>query len=78
MFLPIAYVVAIAAEAMSGALAAGRRGMITGTFVGVLCNDIPLRFRKDLYSSVSLVTGLIDVLAPDAGMRHDVALVTPR
>ncbi|MGJ5006067.1 trimeric intracellular cation channel family protein [Bradyrhizobium sp. HKCCYLRH2060] len=38
-------------------------GMITGCAGGVLrdilCNDVPLLFRAELYASVSLVTGLV-------------------
>ncbi|MFJ1299867.1 trimeric intracellular cation channel family protein [Pseudomonadota bacterium AL_CKDN230030165-1A_HGKHYDSX7] len=38
-------------------------GMITGCAGGVLrdvlCNDIPLLFRRELYASVSLLTGLV-------------------
>jgi uncharacterized membrane protein YeiH len=38
-------------------------GMITGCAGGVmrdvLCNDVPLLFRKELYASVSIVTGAI-------------------
>ena len=38
------------------------RGMITGGAGGVLrdilCNDVPLLFRSELYASVSVVTGL--------------------
>ena len=37
-------------------------GMITGCAGGVLrdilCNDVPLLFRSELYASVSIVTGL--------------------
>jgi uncharacterized membrane protein YeiH len=37
-------------------------GMITGCAGGVLrdilCNDVPLLFRSELYASVSVVTGL--------------------
>jgi uncharacterized membrane protein YeiH len=50
-------------------------GMITGCVGGVLrdvlCNDVPLLFRSELYASVSIVTGLIYVgglhldLSPD-------------
>ncbi len=53
-------------------------GMITGCVGGVLrdllCNDVPLLFRKELYASVSLLTGLLYVgglrtgLPPDAVM----------
>ena len=38
-------------------------GMITGCVGGVLrdvlCNDIPLLFRRELYASVSIVTGIL-------------------
>jgi uncharacterized membrane protein YeiH len=38
-------------------------GMITGCVGGVLrdvlCNDVPLLFRSELYASVSIVTGLL-------------------
>lgn len=38
-------------------------GMITGCAGGVLrdvlCNDVPLLFRKELYASVSIVTGVL-------------------
>jgi uncharacterized membrane protein YeiH len=52
-------------------------GMITGCAGGVLrdilCNDIPLLFRSELYASVSAVTGLIYVAALGLGLNHDVA-----
>ena len=36
-------------------------GMVTGIFGGilrdVLCNDVPLVFRGELYATVSIVTG---------------------
>jgi uncharacterized membrane protein YeiH len=42
-------------------------GMITGCAGGVLrdilCNDIPLLFRSELYASVSVVTGVIYIAA---------------
>ena len=42
-------------------------GMITGCAGGVLrdilCNDIPLLFRKEMYASVSMVTGGLYMLA---------------
>src|SRR5690606_16850044 len=38
-------------------------GMVTGIFGGilrdVLCNDVPLVFRAELYATVSIVTGAI-------------------
>ncbi|HWU75460.1 MAG TPA: trimeric intracellular cation channel family protein [Rhodanobacter sp.] len=49
-------------------------GMITGTFGGVLrdvlCNDIPLLFRKELYASVSLVTGGLYLSSVQLGVLH--------
>ena len=52
-------------------------GMITGCAGGVLrdilCNDIPLLFRSELYASVSVVTGVIYVAALGLGLNHDVA-----
>jgi uncharacterized membrane protein YeiH len=52
-------------------------GMITGCAGGVLrdilCNDVPLLFRSELYASVSAVTGVIYVAALGLGSNHDVA-----
>ncbi|NDK40017.1 trimeric intracellular cation channel family protein [Pseudoxanthomonas gei] len=54
-------------------------GMVTGTFGGVLrdvlCTQIPLLFRKELYASVSLVTGALYMAAPHLGIQHGVGLV---
>jgi uncharacterized membrane protein YeiH len=48
-------------------------GMLTGCVGGVLrdvlCNDVPLLFRSELYASVSIVTGLIYV----GGLRVDLS-----
>src|SRR5580698_9054524 len=52
-------------------------GMITGCAGGVLrdilCNDVPLLFRSELYASVSAVTGAIYVAALWLGLHHDIA-----
>lgn len=44
-------------------------GTLTGTFGGVLrdvlCNEIPLLFRKELYAVVSLLTGAVYLLLLD-------------
>jgi uncharacterized membrane protein YeiH len=54
-------------------------GMVTGTFGGVLrdvlCTQIPLLFRKELYASVSLVTGGLYMAAPRLGIDHTVGMV---
>ncbi|MGK9231944.1 trimeric intracellular cation channel family protein [Inquilinus limosus] len=50
-------------------------GMITGCVGGVLrdvlCNDIPLLFRSELYATVSVVTGGVYVAGLSAGIGHD-------
>jgi uncharacterized membrane protein YeiH len=52
-------------------------GMITGCAGGVLrdvlCNDVPLLFRGELYASVSAATGLVYVAALGIGLNHDAA-----
>lgn len=56
-------------------------GMITGCVGGVLrdvlCNDVPLLFRSELYASVSVVVGLVYVGGGWLQLNHDlVVLVT--
>jgi uncharacterized membrane protein YeiH len=52
-------------------------GMVTGCVGGVLrdvlCNDVPLLFRSELYASVSAVTGTIYVGATHYGVNHGLA-----
>jgi len=54
-------------------------GMITGCAGGVLrdvlCNDIPLLFRKELYASVSMVTGALFMAAMHFNVHVNVAMV---
>jgi uncharacterized membrane protein YeiH len=49
-------------------------GMITGCLGGVLrdilCNEIPLLFRSELYASVSIVTGVLYVGGLHLGLPH--------
>ncbi len=49
-------------------------GMITGCVGGVLrdilCNDIPLLFRRELYASVSIVTGALYLSGLGLGLPH--------
>ncbi|MCX8999735.1 trimeric intracellular cation channel family protein [Rhizobiaceae bacterium BDR2-2] len=53
-------------------------GMITGCLGGVLrdilCNDIPLLFRSELYASVSVVTGSLYVAGLSLDLPHDVVM----
>src|SRR5579871_3599188 len=50
-------------------------GMITGCAGGVLrdilCNDVPLLFRSELYASVSVVTGLFYATAFGLTLNHE-------
>jgi uncharacterized membrane protein YeiH len=54
-------------------------GMITGCVGGVLrdvlCNDIPLLFRSELYASVSVVAGGLYVAGLAAGLAHDPVMI---
>lgn len=54
-------------------------GMITGCVGGVLrdvlCNDVPLLFRQELYASVSIVTGCLYVGGLSLGLPHDPVMV---
>lgn len=53
-------------------------GMITGCVGGVLrdvlCNDIPLLFRAELYATVSIVTGGLYIAGQWAGFPHDLVM----
>ncbi len=55
-------------------------GMITGCVGGVLrdvlCNDIPLLFRSELYASVSVAAGGLYVAGLVAGLPHDLVMVS--
>jgi uncharacterized membrane protein YeiH len=50
-------------------------GMITGCAGGVLrdilCNDVPLLFRSELYASVSVVTGVFYATAFGLNLNHE-------
>ena len=54
-------------------------GMITGCVGGVLrdvlCNDVPLLFRSELYATVSITTGLIFIAQLAVGVPNNVATV---
>ena len=51
-------------------------GMVTGIAGGimrdVLCNDIPLVFRGELYATVSIVTGAVYFIGLTAGLSSEV------
>jgi len=55
-------------------------GMITGVFGGLLrdllCNQVPLILRRDLYATVSLVTGVLYVSLRHGGIGPDMATTT--
>jgi uncharacterized membrane protein YeiH len=54
-------------------------GMITGCAGGmlrdILCNDIPLLLRKELYASVSVLTGALFIGAQHLGVGLNVSMV---
>lgn len=56
-------------------------GMITGCAGGVLrdimCNDIPLLFRKEMYASVSMVTGGLYLIAIDQSFSELTSMLVP-
>lgn len=55
-------------------------GMITGVFGGllrdILCNQVPLVLRRDLYATVSLVTGMLYVSLLELGTGVNLATST--
>ncbi|HLU19846.1 MAG TPA: trimeric intracellular cation channel family protein [Pusillimonas sp.] len=54
-------------------------GMITGCAGGVLrdvlCNDIPLLLRKELYASVSVLTGGVFMVAQSQGLPMNLSML---
>lgn len=54
-------------------------GMITGVFGGVmrdiLCNEIPLIFRTDLYATASLAGALLLIGLDSMGLAHELAIL---
>lgn len=54
-------------------------GMITGCVGGVLrdvlCAEVPLLFRAELYATVSVLTGALYLAGLAAGMPHDLVIV---
>ena len=54
-------------------------GVITGVFGGVirdiLCNEVPLIFRTDIYATASLAGALLLIALDSLGMAHSQALV---
>jgi uncharacterized membrane protein YeiH len=54
-------------------------GVITGVFGGVirdiLCNEIPLIFRTDIYATASLIGALLLLALDYAGVRHEPAVL---
>jgi uncharacterized membrane protein YeiH len=54
-------------------------GMVTGIVGGilrdVLCNDVPLVFRSELYATVSIVTAAIYYLGVASGINRDIVII---
>lgn len=70
---------AIARDAGHAPVIAVVAGMLTGVFGGVmrdvLCNEIPLVFRKELYAVVSLATGSAYLLLLYWGVSDDLSVL---
>ncbi len=60
-------------------LIAALMGVITGVFGGVirdmLCNEVPLIFRTDIYATAALVGALLFIALDNLGMEHNSALI---
>jgi uncharacterized membrane protein YeiH len=60
-------------------LIAALMGMITAVFGGVirdiLCNEVPLIFRTDIYATASLAGALMLIGLDDVGVEHNLALM---
>ena len=54
-------------------------GVITGVFGGVirdmLCNEIPLIFRTDIYATASLLGALMLITMDRAGFNHNLSML---
>lgn len=54
-------------------------GMVTGIVGGILrdilCNDVPLVFRSELYATVSIVTGIVYYLGLLVGVQSDLMVL---
>jgi len=54
-------------------------GVITGVFGGVirdiLCNEVPLIFRTDIYATAALIGALLLIALDSMGMTHNIALI---
>lgn len=55
-------------------------GAMTGTFGGVirdiLCNEIPVIFRKEIYATACIVGGLVFVIMHDLKVNRDIIYLT--
>lgn len=60
-------------------LIAGLMGVITGVFGGVirdiLCNEIPLIFRTDIYATASLAGSMLLIVLDHFSINHNLALL---
>jgi uncharacterized membrane protein YeiH len=67
----------IAAATGAGVVVVILMGMVTGVFGGllrdILCNQVPLVLRRDLYATVSLVTGMLYVGLLHVGVEAAIA-----
>lgn len=61
-------------------LIAALMGVITGVFGGVirdiLCNEVPLIFRTDIYATAALIGALLLIGLEHAGLGHNPAIIS--
>lgn len=54
-------------------------GVITGTFGGVirdiLCNEIPVIFRKEIYATACLIGGLVFIILHELGVEREIIYI---
>lgn len=54
-------------------------GVMTGTFGGVirdiLCNEIPVIFRKEIYATASLIGGLVFIILNELGVEREIIYI---
>lgn len=89
MLLLVLYIIGITAEAMTGALAAGRRRMdmfgvifiASATAIGggsvrdMFCNRIPLVFQKEIYAGIAFAAAWLYIGLQHLNLSHTMVVI---